>query len=208
MTTSTRVCCSMTSLTQIAYASRERRQGRSRAFLSYQARRRRRTALAPFPPASATSPRSRAEDLPSAFRGPKRPTSLPGKPPVQRRLRTDLESWTKTSFPSCTAGPPQLPSGSTVVPITISRSKRRGRIMRVLLVTLLLTLTLLAGCAGEGGMLTAKQGVSSADSAAYAWSSDAALVGAASFEMGDNLKQQLREEMENMDDDDLTAEDR
>src|SRR5688572_15815344 len=79
--------------------------------------------------------------------------------------------------------------------------------MRALLVVALTVLAALAGCADGGKPLTAKQGAASAGQVASAWAPDAVLYGAFSFELGDQAKEELREEleedMEGMDEDGL-----
>jgi hypothetical protein len=68
--------------------------------------------------------------------------------------------------------------------------------MRTVLVAALLALTMLAGCSGGAADLTAMEARPAADAAADAWESDAALVGVASFEIGDDIKAMIRDEIE------------
>src|SRR5688572_23173866 len=85
--------------------------------------------------------------------------------------------------------------------------------MRTILVAALLTLTMLAGCSGGAADLTAMEARPAADAAAQAWASDAALVAVASFEVGDDIKAMIRDELEaarqsgELDEEDMSGED-
>jgi outer membrane murein-binding lipoprotein Lpp len=68
--------------------------------------------------------------------------------------------------------------------------------MRTFLVAAILTLTLLSGCSGDVPMLTAKQTLPSADDAAAIWADDAALVGALTIELGDDIKAMIRQQID------------
>src|SRR5688572_31867723 len=68
--------------------------------------------------------------------------------------------------------------------------------MRALLVAASLALTLLAGCSGEVPMLTAKDTLPAADEAAALWADDAALAAVMTFELGDDIKSMIRQEID------------
>src|SRR5688572_3491990 len=85
--------------------------------------------------------------------------------------------------------------------------------MRALLVAASLALTLLAGCSGEVPMLTAKDTLPAADEAAALWADDAALAAVMTFELGDDIKSMIRQEMDaaresgELEEGDMSAED-
>ena len=86
--------------------------------------------------------------------------------------------------------------------------------MRTLMVAAMLCLTLLSGCTGDGSLLTAKNGLPDADGVASSWAADAMLVSVGTFEMGDEIKQYVRDalaeaqESGELEEDDLSDEDR